>query len=72
MVISDVPLVAQGENQGNHRSQPKEVHQVLVTVGELQSCVGLFLMNWASKSGHLVTLVAYVMSTLSTLFWAYL
>ena len=58
MVISDVPLVAQGENQVNHLSQPKEVQQVLVTIGELQSGAGLFLMNWASKSGHLVTLVS--------------
>jgi len=50
--------VAQGEDQGNHRSQPKEVQQVLVTIGELQSGARLLLMNWASKSGHLVTLVA--------------
>ena len=53
----DAPLVAQGEQQGNHQSQPKEVQQVLVTIGELQSGAGLFLLKWASKSGHLVTLV---------------
>ena len=50
-------MVTKGEKQVNHLSHPKEVQQVLVTIGELQSGARLFLMNWASKSSHLVTLV---------------
>jgi len=54
----DAPVVAQVGQQVNHLIQPKEVQQVLVAIGEMQVDAGLFLLNWASKSSHLVTLVA--------------
>ena len=53
----DAPVVTQEGKQTNHPIQPKEVQRILVAIGEIQGDAGLILMNLASKSGHLVTLV---------------
>ena len=53
----DAPMVTKEGKQTSHPIQPREVQQILVAIGEIQGDAGLILMNWANKSGHLVTLV---------------
>ena len=53
----DAPVVAQEGKKVEHPIQSKEVQRLLLTFGDLHGEAGLILLNLASKSNHLVTLI---------------